>query len=119
MARMTEHLCSEPFCSEIVIGPGRCEKHRRKAWGRVPATPPGAYGWAWKKTRDAYIRAHPRCEHLACTAPASEVHHRNHDPLDNRWSNLEALCLDCHRRETVEQSHRVRRASSRSTSSTT
>ena len=119
MARLTAHLCAEPYCDQIVDGPGRCPEHRRTGWqARPPATPPGAYGPEWRRARDRYIKAHPRCEHAGCTAPAREVHHVNHDPLDNREENWRALCLEHHRRETVAASHRSRRSKSSSSSST-
>lgn len=32
-----------------------------------------------------------------------DVHHKNHDPLDNDIANLEALCVPCHRKVTQKE----------------
>lgn len=41
------------------------------------------------------LRTNQRCEH--CVVGFSvEVHHRNSNALDNRPSNLQALCRSCH-----------------------
>lgn len=36
------------------------------------------------------------CTHCLGNARQLEVHHRNHNPYDNRRENLEGLCRDCH-----------------------
>ena len=105
----TPHLCSEPYCTAIVEGAGRCPEHAR-GWDRWTG-PEGAYGSAWRKARDAYIREHPRCETPGCAARASEVHHVNHDPTDHRAVNLMSLCLAHHRSETGRAGALARQAS--------
>jgi 5-methylcytosine-specific restriction protein A len=83
-----------------VAGGWRCPEHRRSGWNAPPAPEYG--GRRWRRLRDAYIAEHPTCER--CGAPAEHVHHRDHarpgDTTFYEWSNLEALCADCHRRAT-------------------
>jgi 5-methylcytosine-specific restriction protein A len=100
VSRSTPHLCAHPGCAVVLVdGPGRCPAHAR---GRSRSGTPG-YGSRWRRARDAYIRAHPRCER--CFAPAQEVHHRNRrhpsEPGANAWGNLQALCRSCHRYVTL------------------
>jgi 5-methylcytosine-specific restriction protein A len=103
--RSTPHLCAEPFCSVVLDAPGRCAEHGSR-WDHWRATPEGrrrsrGYGSRWTKVRDAYIAEHPLCE-VCGEAASAEVNHKDgRTPLDpgaNEWSNLEALCLPCHRR---------------------
>lgn len=64
---------------------------------------------AWKRTRAAYLDSVDGiCER--CGRPAAIVHHRRYitaDKLDDEsvtldYSNLEALCRDCHNKEHFE-----------------
>lgn len=61
---------------------------------------------AWRKCRLGYMQSKNfRCER--CGSPAHIVHHKQHITPNNihdtsitlSWSNLEALCQDCHNRE--------------------
>lgn len=61
---------------------------------------------AWRDTQAAYMASqHYVCER--CGGPAYIVHHRTYispqnigDPsITLDWSNLEALCIDCHNTE--------------------
>lgn len=52
---------------------------------------------AWKNTRDAFIRANPKC--IGCGGVANVADHRvrikdGGDPI--AWSNLQAMCSKCH-----------------------
>ncbi len=90
---------------ENVRGGWYCEQHRTQH--RAPRRTGPDHGYSshtWRKVRDAYIRQHPRCEAIGCTAPAAVVHHRDdrrpNDPGANHWSNLASMCVRCHRRLT-------------------
>ena len=106
----TPHLCSQPWCPNIIDGTGYCHEHRRA--GTARGTP--GYGTrSWRRVRDAYIAAHPVCE--GCRrAPATEVHHRDHRhpsaPGANAWTNLMALCHPCHAKLTGKRRREKRRA---------
>ena len=67
---------------------------------------------AWKHVRRAYMRSqHGICER--CGKPARIVHHKIYltdqnvsDPnITLSWSNLEALCQDCHNAEHKAEPH--------------
>lgn len=107
MSLSTPHLCAEPYCTNLVDGPGRCPDHtstsqRWHQWEQ--RNHPGAYRAGWTRIRNAYITQHPGCER--CGHPAQQVHHRNHNPRDNRAVNLESLCDACHWAETRAYSRR-------------
>ena len=68
-------------------------------------------GKAWRHVRKAYMTSkHYQCER--CGGPASIVHHRipitaanvNDVNVTLSWSNLEALCLECHNKEHLYSS---------------
>jgi 5-methylcytosine-specific restriction protein A len=100
--RTTPHLCSFPGCPNVIEGAGRCPDHQRKNWKRDGPSAPEYGTRRWRNLRDAYIAEHPRCER--CGKQAQQVHHRDHcepgTPTFWQWSNLESVCLSCHRRET-------------------
>lgn len=63
-------------------------------------------GTTWKRTRGAFMKSkHYLCER--CGEPAKICHHKEYltpkninDPkIALSWSNLEALCQDCHNKE--------------------
>lgn len=63
-------------------------------------------GKAWIKTRAAFMKSkHWICER--CGEPAKICHHKiyltpkniNDPNITLNWSNLEALCMDCHNKE--------------------
>ena len=92
-------ICAQPGCAELVVS-GYCPAHTKPAAPR-PAGYYKAYGSAWRKVRDAYLKTHPLCE--ACGTWACEVDHIT--PLaqggTNDWHNLQALCKACHSRKTA------------------
>lgn len=62
---------------------------------------------AWRKCRQAYMKAHPLCERClkrGDVVPAKIIHHKTYITPDNindpditlSWDNLQALCQDCH-----------------------
>jgi|SaaInlV_200m_DNA_2_1039689.scaffolds.fasta_scaffold47574_3 5-methylcytosine-specific restriction enzyme A len=57
---------------------------------------------AWAKMRKIKLNANPLCErcfHEGIVKAATLVHHRDHDELNNHFSNHESLCAACHNRE--------------------
>jgi 5-methylcytosine-specific restriction protein A len=66
----------------------------------------------WRKLSEAKREADPLCEEclkLEIAVPAEEVHHvipiRLAPHLAFEWSNLESLCVDCHRAKDGELTH--------------
>lgn len=63
-------------------------------------------GARWMKLRDRFRRKHPICQRCESKAQAREtavVHHKverlERPDLSYEWSNLVALCHECHNRE--------------------
>ncbi|MFD0773463.1 HNH endonuclease signature motif containing protein [Streptomonospora algeriensis] len=112
--RKALQTCPTPGCPELTQG-GRCQactkqaRRRRTPRTRAYTTP------QWRRTRQAYLDAHPYCECDQCAQQsfllrplASEVHHRDgrgpDGPRGHDWTNLQALTKACHSRITaVEQ----------------
>ncbi|MDA2805716.1 HNH endonuclease signature motif containing protein [Nocardiopsis suaedae] len=112
--RRALQTCPTPGCPNLTPG-GRCggcqqtARRERTPRTRAYATP------QWRRTRRAYLEAHPYCEcdeHAAQPAlvrPLAEhVHHRDglgpSGPRGHDWDNLQALTRACHSRITaVEQ----------------
>ncbi len=100
------NLTSERYCDEHA----KQEAKRYEKYQRDPETRK-RYGWAWKRIRDRYIKAHPLCEmcqESGKLTPAQEVHHikpltmgGNHDE-----ENLMALCSSCHSTITAREGGR-------------
>ena len=97
--------CSHSGCPELTNG-RFCEEHakqeaaRYEKYQRDPATRK-RYGKTWRKIRTAFLSANPLCE--ICKSddkliPAELVHHivPLADGGTNEWSNLQALCSNCH-----------------------
>jgi hypothetical protein len=103
MARMTPHLCSYPYCPNVVEGPGRCAEHAYPRRSRnAGGVTPGGYGArGWREAARAYREAHPKCEAPGCLELADLVHHidgrRPDDAGANAWTNLASLCSRHHR----------------------
>jgi 5-methylcytosine-specific restriction protein A len=98
-------VCLEPGCPELTAQ-RRCAEHTRtqnKTWRSKHSsfynTP------RWKRTRLAYLRAHPWCECPDdCGELATEVDHivRIEDGGEKfAWSNLQALTRSAHSRKTA------------------
>ncbi|WP_242984921.1 HNH endonuclease signature motif containing protein [Clostridium sp. 2-1] len=118
MAKKSESLHGSKTRGGFFHAPERrksryCEEHakleakRYNRYGRDPESNK-RYGRSWAKIRAAYLSAHPLCE--VCKAegrltPAELVHHRRRltDGGTNDWSNLQALCQECHSRLHAER----------------
>ena len=84
------------YCAEHQAFAEEQEKRRneyRQKQVRENSTRRG-YGSAWQKLRAAKLRQNPLCER--CGAPATVVHHKDHNQFNDFWDNLEAVCRDCH-----------------------
>ena len=108
-------VCTEPGCPALVPGKGRCPAHGKP--DLRPSASAQGYGSAWRKTRDAFIAAHPTCQgdgtgahHPGCNGRATVA---DHDPLTRRelvargdpdpdaWSHLVARSHLCHGRKSA------------------
>lgn len=101
---MVERPCLARRCAVIVRAPNlRCPVHQ-KAWDRRRREDPLRTGQNGVR-RDQRIRKRvlDRDRHtcVACGAQESDacqlaVHHRDGDPRNNRYDNLETRCPACH-----------------------
>ncbi|HZK89764.1 MAG TPA: HNH endonuclease signature motif containing protein [Stellaceae bacterium] len=94
--------------------PQRAPIHRQPGWRprgydiqRGSAASRG-YDRAWTKVRNAFIKAHPLCQHCEAkglVVAASEVDHVIPIPVDPSRrldpTNLSAICRSCHRAKTA------------------
>lgn len=80
---------------------GACDGkwHPSPEWGDGSRRSHKAYSMAWSQHRRVFLASHPACER--CGVPASEAHHRVYRSQGggDEFSNLEALCVNCHRLE--------------------
>jgi 5-methylcytosine-specific restriction protein A len=110
-------LCVVTGCPEFVTS-GRCEMHRlevrRESDKRRPNASQRGYDYDWKKTRDAYLAAHPQCECPECSAlptwrrpTATDVDHIDargpRGPRGHDWTNLQSLTASHHARKTARE----------------
>jgi 5-methylcytosine-specific restriction protein A len=104
--------CAYPGCPRLTGG-RYCEEHakqearRYNRYERDPETNK-RYGRSWTKIRAVFLQSHPLCE--MCKAegrltPATLAHHKWKltDGGTNDWSNLRALCSECHSRLHAQQ----------------
>ena len=102
-------VCIEPGCAGLATDT-RCERHRKAKRRRESARRPSAaargYGAKWRKTRAAYLRAHPVCEDASgCIERATDVDHIDglgpKGPHGHDAENLRALCQRHHAQRTA------------------
>ena len=99
-------ICRKAGCSNTTTQRnGYCTEHQdyakeqERLWrekrneNRESASRRG-YGAEWRKLREAKLKANPLCER--CGAPASVVHHKDHNQYNDFWDNLESVCRSCH-----------------------
>lgn len=102
--------CAYPGCGRTTTG-RYCEKHQEVAKQRTreynrqrgSSTALG-YGQQWRKIRALVLADEPLCRECSKSGrvkPATDVHHDNGDPTDNRRENLVPLCRECHSRHTA------------------
>ena len=102
MTTLARGGCVEPGCPARSTHRGRCHLHYLAYERQRGTSTARGYGAAWRKIRDAYIKAHPTCEDCG-QAPSTEVDHvvsKRRGGRDHP-SNLRALCGGCHRRKTI------------------
>ena len=108
--------CAFPGCGLLAENGQYCPGHQKtisshyNRFQRDPASKK-RYGYAWKRIRDRYIRAHPLCEecrHQGRLNPAEEVHHilALSKGGGNEPDNLMSLCKPCHSRISVQTGDR-------------
>ncbi len=100
MDEMVYKVCT--VCG-VICETGRCDRHKRR--DERPSASRRGYNHRWRILRARFLRRFPVC--WMCGGVASEVHHRNYDPLgppdDRTWMSL---CGTCHRRVTAEDNNR-------------
>src|SRR5512143_2635654 len=105
MPRKPLHPCGHRGCAALTAGRW-CAEHARKAAKadeecRGTATERG-YDGNWSRVRRMKLACDPLCERCQArgeVVPAALVHHRDRQPRNNEWVNLESLCEACHDRE--------------------
>ena len=97
-------VCSTPGCPELTRD-SRCSGCERGAERRRGSSSARGYDAAWRRTRDAYLDAHPICSKEFCLTPATEVDHKDGEgplgPRGHDWSNLRQFCKSHHSARTA------------------
>lgn len=99
--------CSVKGCPTLTWS-NRCDEHQREAEAKRGSSVERGYDTAWRRTRAAYLKAHPYCQdHGGCIAPATDVHHLDglgpKGPQGHDWQNLQGLCHAHHSRITARE----------------
>lgn len=103
-------MCNVPGCPVLVEGKGRCggDCCEGRCRGRqAPRLSPSILGYnaKWRRTRAAYLLAHPLCQWPGCTAAAVDVDHDDGlgplGPRGHDWSNLRGYCHPHHSTKTA------------------
>jgi len=86
------YRCAHPKCSEVLFGPGACAEHGGE---RRPLIKLDSEGHVVLLLGRDYIPLH---RIVAQTPKGQHTHHRDGNPWNNRWPNLE--CLDRNEHES-------------------
>lgn len=106
--------CAYPGCP-VLVDPGQryCEEHQKRIQREYDRERGSAasrgYDARWRRLRQMYLAANPLCEECLRAGritPATQVHHKDGNPNNSAWSNLESLCLECHSRKTAKEQGR-------------
>lgn len=94
--------CSYPNCPNLTQG-GLCDTHKRQRTQRYEAERGTAtergYDARWHKVRGHKLAQDPlceRCKRQGHDRVAVLVHHKDRNPKNNQWENLESICNPCH-----------------------
>jgi 5-methylcytosine-specific restriction protein A len=101
---MRKYLCNEAGCGELLEKPGRCAKHRLAEgvdYRKMKRANEGLYNtWEWKKLRERKRGETGYCERCGREGERLDAHHRVAPRGDRElfydYTNLVALCRDCH-----------------------
>jgi len=102
--------CRYPGCPELVeAGQRFCDKHKREVnrqydKKRGTAVQRG-YDARWRRIRKMVLAEEPLCREClkhGIVKPATDVHHIDGNPKNNKRENLEPLCHECHSRHTAK-----------------
>ena len=89
-----------------------CKPNYKKQSDRDRATAEQrGYGARWQKIRSAYLSRHPLCERCRVegrTKAGDLVHHKDRNPKNNSYKNLESMCISCHDIEHKNERFRKR-----------
>ncbi len=102
-------LCRMKGCTTYIREGSWCDKHKQ-TWTHEKSAHARGYGKDWRKLRAA-ILARDGFACKLCGNPATQVDHirpKAHGGADDE-SNLRAICENCHRVKTGEDSARGRR----------
>lgn len=119
MPKRPPTICSKAGCGKYATRKGRCDEHQ-VAWesNKGKTAKERGYGTAWRKLRR---RAMERDQHLCqeCLRNkvftlAKEVDHiiPKSRGGTNDMSNLQSLCVKCHRSKTVKEAREARNEAS-------
>ena len=100
--------CKKAGCNRLTTASdGYCEKHtgldKKQADERRGSAVERGYDGKWHKIRNQKLKADPFCERCTRTVIADLVHHKDHNPKNNEWENLESLCQEHHDEEHKDE----------------
>ena len=102
MPMKSPHACNKSGCKEITNN-RFCDAHQRQYdkqyEDRRGSAAERGYDGNWQKLRDAKLAQDPLCERCMAKKEiksADLVHHKDRNPQNRSWENLESLCNDCH-----------------------
>ena len=91
---------SERFCQE------HAQRERQQYEARRGSAAERGYDGTWTKLRKLKLSADPLCERClrrGRVVASMEVHHKDKNPWNRCWENLESLCMPCHDAEHREE----------------
>ncbi len=113
MPKKSNKQCNFPGCPEIISGNDTyCKSHKKIINKHYNARPERAIQQkayttrSWRFARESKLNQDPLCENCLEQGKVTSgylVHHKNHNPEDNRIENLESSCLACH--NTAHKKH--------------
>ena len=96
-------------CRKLIAQGSRCAACERR---RFPNSPGRLRGRRWQEVRARVLAASGyRCAECGAEDVPLEVHHRDHNHLNNAPGNLAPLCKPCHARAVLKPSSKQTRAS--------